>query len=250
MIRLNISVDTRKVEAMLRQAQKQVPFALARALTMVAQSAAADVRTEMKAVFHNPIAYTLKGFYAKPARTSDLTAWVGARENAAKGTPTAAYISPQVFGGSRLLKPMERRIASQVGSSQYVMPGRGAQMDSNGNWSRGQIGQMLSRLNAEGDGGKSISATMTKRLRRAKLTVATNGHRSNYFVVHSKGNSAPIGIWRLVSKGVVEPVAIFALDAPRYSKRLDLQGVVGTSVAAHWSEAVTAAVEKALATAK
>ena len=251
-ISIKFAVNTRDVEAALNGVSRQVPFALARALTLVARSAVGDVQAGMKKSFRNPTPYTLNAFYAKPANKADLTAWVGTRTNTGgRGTPAANYLAPNIEGGPRRLKGMEIRIGSQaVGSPEFVIPARGADRDGNGNWSRGQIGQMLSRLNSFNDVGQSISATTTRRLHRMKLTLAATGHRSNYFVAHAKGNGAPIGIWRLVSKGVVEPVAIFSLGAPQYSPIFDLQGIVAKSIGKNWPRAVSAAITEALATAK
>ena len=251
-ISISVTVKTRDVEAALGAASKQIPFALARALTSVARSAVGDVQAGMKKSFRNPTAYTLNAFYAKPAKKSDLTAWVGTRENTGgKGRSAANYLAPNIEGGPRQFKGMEIRIGSQaVGSPQFVIPARGADRDSNGNWSRGQIGQMLSRLNSANGEGQSISANTTRRLHRMKLTLAVTGHRSNYFVARAKGNGAPIGIWRLISKGNVEPVAIFSVDAPQYGRIFDLQDIVAKSIGQNWPHAVSAAVAEALATAK
>ena len=251
-ISITFAVNTRDVEAALNGASKQAPFALARALTSVARSAVGDIQAGMKKSFRNPTPYTLKAFYAKPATKADLTAWVGTRENAGgKGTPAANYLAPNIEGGPRPFKGMEIRIGKQaVGSPEFVIPARGAERDGDGNWSRGQIGQMLSRLSTMSDAGQSISATTTRRLHRMKLTVAATGHRSNYFVAHAKGNGAPIGIWRLVAKGHVEPVAIFALGAPQYAPIFDLHGIVAESIGKNWPRAVSGAITEALATAK
>lgn len=250
-ITINFAVNTRDVEAALNGVSRQVPFALARALTSVARSSVGDIQAEMKKTFRNPTPYTLKAFYAKPATTKDLTAWVGTRDGSGKGTPAANYLAPNIVGGPRRLKGIELRLGSQaLGSPEFIIPGRGAVRDGNGNWSRGQIGQMLSRLNALDDTGQSISANMTRRLHRMKLTVAASGHRSDYFIARSRGNGAPLGVWRLISKGVVEPVAIFSLGAPQYKPIFDLHGIVAASIGKNWPRAVSAAITEALATAR
>src|SRR4051812_29538582 len=110
---MQISVKTNfpSVIAALNRAERQVPFALARALTQTAK----EVKdAEVKAIatsFDRPTAFTLNSVYMRPATKQRLEAevWLkgdGSRDN----TPGRHFLLPQIEGGNRPLKRFEQRL--------------------------------------------------------------------------------------------------------------------------------------------
>lgn len=77
---ISIRVDTSKVEHALEGAAKQIPFATARALTLTAQAAQAELRSALDQDFTIRNEWASKGIRIVPARKSSLQAEVGSRD--------------------------------------------------------------------------------------------------------------------------------------------------------------------------
>lgn len=247
---INVTSNVKEIEKSLNElAYKQLPFATAMALNASANQAVEDLKTDMKRVFDRPTPWTLNAFYVKPATKNKPDAWVGIRDFAFKGTPAWKYLNPQFMGGTRNMKRFELRMTALSGGK-FILPGRGMPLDGYGNISRGQITQILSRLNAMSDAAANVSNKTTMRLRKAKLTVAASGHRSEYFVAHSKEDGQPFAIYKLVGKGRVVPVMVFARKAPSYHPVFFFDKVVQKSIATHWNKHFGKAMAKAIATRK
>jgi hypothetical protein len=243
------NVDQRALDRSFSNLEKtQIPFATMTALNDIAFGLHTDLVEEMKRVFDRPNPFTLNAFYVKRATKRDLSAWVGIRDFAGKGTPAWKYLTPQTDGGERAMKRMEKRL-SAISGGQFVLPGRGARLDQYGNISRGQIGQVLSRLNAMADPAQNMTDKTTQRLRRKGLIA--RGQRSDYFVAHSKrGNKRPIGVYQLLGPGKVEPVLLFSQKPPTYRARFHFDDLVLSSINKHSVGAFERAMARALATAK
>ena len=175
---------------------------------------------------------------------------IEARDFASKGTPAWKYLAPEMTGGPRGQKRFEKALGNAIGigGGLYAVPGRGAPLDAYGNISRGMIRQILSRVGAAGD--QNISAKTTKRLRRKGLTVAATQHRSDYFIAKSKSDGTPLGVYRLVGPGKVEPVLIFLKHSPSYRPIFHYTEVVTQSLQKNAAVAFDQAFEKAMATAR
>ena len=90
--------------------KKQVPFATAQALTAVAKLAQGAVRAELPSVFDRPTPFTINSIAVTPARKTNLTAVVFAKDIAAQ------YLLPYEDGGTQflgakraLLAPVQQR---------------------------------------------------------------------------------------------------------------------------------------------
>ena len=244
---LNLRVDDRELKRAFRQLQdRQIPYAIAGALNAVAEGAKADLRAEMTKVFDRPTPYTLNAFYVSKAGPRRLEASIQTRSF--NGTPYEYYIGPQVQGGPRRMKRLELRLSALSGG-QYIVPGRGARLDQYGNISRGQIGQIISRLGAAGDPYQNMTDKTTRRL--AKKGLIAKGAKSEYFIVRSKiGNKRPLGVWQLTGKGKVAPVLIFTPKVPTYKKRFDPEKVVLEAMSRYSDTAIEQSLAHELATAK
>lgn len=243
-LRTNLAAFRRGLTA---QQQRQVPFALATAINSIATGARADLIESMKEAFDRPTPFTLNATYVKKARKSDLTAWVGIREFAGKGTPAWKYLGPQVDGGSRRQKRFERRLATLNNAAAFALPARGAELDAYGNMSRGQIVKILAAVGALGD--QNETATSAKRKRKRLMHQASRGGRSPYFIARSR-TGKPLAVYELKGKGRVEPVLNLTSKAPSYKPRWKPREVVLQAVQKHRVGAFERAWEHALATAK
>lgn len=250
--------------------EKQIPFAMSKAINETAKEVKADLVSEMKKVFDRPTSYTLNSVFIKPATKRDLQATVGIKESGGKGTPASKYLAPQVFGGSRRFKRSERalQMAGLLPSGMYWSIGKGAELDAYGNIPGGKMTQILSVLKASVD----TSQNMTARSR------VKNKKPRDFFVVTKKRGGLAPGVWeRLPGTGVeikghkgpnaiqkgrqkgrfysviqgrrVRPILIFT-KSPNYKPRFMFFETAQKTVDKVWLKNMGEAIRYALATAR
>ena len=219
-MRLNVTSNFAEFGERLAGLGRQAPFVAAVSLTRTAKDVQAAERKEMIRAFDRPVPYTLNSTFLKAATKGNLEAKVWLKDNPfGKGTPADRYLAPQIFGGARRLKGLERALAA-VGllpAGHYAVPAAGAQIDGNGNVKRSQIVQVLSQLKVQERAGYQSRATGSVRSRR---TVAKQG--VTYFVLPQvrRGLAAGIYMKRQFAHGsAIKPVFIFT-KAMHYEKRL------------------------------
>ncbi|WP_246789267.1 hypothetical protein [Acetobacter nitrogenifigens] len=208
--------------------EKEVPNATAAALNRLAKGASLQVRDRMEEVFDRPTPFTLKGFYAKPARANDLEAWVATRDYAPKGSPAIRYLGPQIRGGRRDMKGIERAL-SPLSGGQFILPGKDAPLDQYGNISRGVLVQIMSRLSVMRDSTANISSKTAARLAKAGKNV--KGQKSEYFIGRERGNGRPTGVYKLVGPGKVAQILKFVAKPPTYKAVLPVEQIVQDTIA-------------------
>lgn len=248
-----ITVDVTGVESLQRdieRAGKQLPFALALALTRTAEMVKLEESKEMQRVFRSPTPYTLDALYLKRATKTRLEAKVWVKDASAKGTPATKYLLPQVYGGERNTKRFESlmRDRDYMTASEYVVPAEGAQLDAYGNLSRGQLSKILAQLQAAFDPRQRETPTSRKRSLRRKA----RGGR--YFIggAPGRGKHLPRGVWERLTTGFgygVRPVLLF-VRRPVYVPRFKFFDVAERVVNDQLLYQAQLAVEHALKTAR
>ena len=194
-----------------------VPYAASTALTRTAQYAVkTELPAEMRSVFGNPVAYTLNALRIEPATKDTLSARVMVKTSAA-GVAPENFLFPQVEGGGRKHKRAEAgmRYAGVLGAGQFAMPGKGLDLDANGNVKGADVRTILTALKGIRGG---VGAKGQKAGRGRKLA-------NDMFVGKPNGGDRPDGIWRREGKRI-RALFVFTNDAPTYSKRFDFTGVV------------------------
>jgi hypothetical protein len=239
-----------RLQTLDRLEREQLPFAAALALTRTAQEVQKGLRNEMASVFDRPTRATLESLFIQPATKDKMEArvWIkdGRQRNGAgnlvgtegqwgKGRAAINWLSPEVYGGPRGYKGVEKMLQRKgvLAPGQYVLPGKGAPMDQYGNIKRGALNKILSgaRLFTE-EGYKANAAEDT---------------RTRYFVI--KKGSRPIGIAERLGRGKgsrnnIRMVLAFGRK-PQYGKLFDFHRVADQIAA----EALPIEFEKALAQA-
>ncbi|MCP3017974.1 hypothetical protein [Cupriavidus basilensis] len=111
MINISVRFDVKALQRSLDNfARKQVPFATAQALNVVAKQVQAAERANMAKVLDKPTPFTLNSVGVKLATKSSLTATVYVKDIA------AAYLEPYERGGSNklnaraLIKPVGQKV--------------------------------------------------------------------------------------------------------------------------------------------
>lgn len=157
-----IKVDTRGVEQTVRELKdmpRRLQFAAVQALTRTALAVRDAEQREMRDVFDRPTPFTLNALFVEPATMAKPVARVGIKDNVGGARPATSWLRWQVFGGLRTPKAFERLLmqAGAMRSDDRAVPGRFARLDAYGNWSRGQLIQVLSQLRIESSSGSSRS---------------------------------------------------------------------------------------------
>ena len=164
--------------------------------------------------FDRPVPLTRRAALYTKANIDNLTARIFIRDEAFKGTPPSRYLLPQVKGGARRQKPIERRLAAQglIGANEFVVPGAGVKLNTYGNISAGLYQRILSRLGAQFDRYQNTPRRSPKR----------RGSGADYFALRDRRGRLPRGIYQRFASGAgstVKPVLLFvsrAMYRPRY----------------------------------
>lgn len=254
---MNISIDCNTaslISAMKDVSQRQLPFALAKAITATAEDIRLAQQREIADVFDRPTRYTLNSVFKTSATKSKLEAdvWIKDERATAKGTPASKYLAPQVSGGGRRLKRFEVALRS-VGvlpSDCVVVPGSAAKIDAYGNVSRGQIMQILSYFKAFPEAGHR--ANMRDGGKRLARDNQRTGARGFMYFVGRPGRGSPLGIWQRFRTGfgsAIKPVLIFVSRA-YYQPRYDFEFVSRSTFNKRFLTHFHAAMDYAMRTAK
>jgi len=245
-MQLTIRDNFPEVAQRLRNLGRQAPFVAAVSLTRTAKDAQAAIKAEMRTAFDRPTAYALNGTFLKPATKQNLEARVWVKDNPfGKGTPADRFLLPQIYGGTRGLKGMERLLQRNglMPSGWFAVPAAGAQLDGNGNVKRSQITQILSQLKVQRGSGHESRATGSARSNR---TIARQGVTYFALVRVRRGLQPGIYLKRAFAHGsAIKPVFLF-VQSVNYRPRLRFFEV-GQAVAnaqfprhfdAEWAKAV------------
>ncbi|MGJ9420453.1 hypothetical protein ACHAC9_22255 [Massilia sp. CMS3.1] len=249
-MRISIEHNFPQVAASIREFGRQGEYAAAVALTRTAQDVQPAIKQEMRRAFDRPTNYTLNSTFLKRATRDNLEARVWLKDNpSGKGTPADRYLAPQIFGGERRQKGMERLLQSaRLMPAGYVaVPAVGAQLDANGNVKRSQIVQILSQLRLQRGAGFESRASGSAASNR---TIARQG--VTYFALATARRGLQPGIYAKRKAGMgttVKPVFIFASRA-MYRPILKFFEVGEATARARFSGHFNAELTKALATAR
>ena len=212
-----------------------VPKAAAKALTFTAQAAQKSIVAAMGSTFKGGATrYTLNSTRIEPATVEDLSARVAVKDRTTNnGTLPEDYLYPQVYGGQRKEKRMERnlRYAGILAAGKRAVLGKDTPanlVDSFGNLKYGEIQRILTAVKASFDRGQN--RTDSKRSKR-------NARNAPYFVAGLPGgrfeggefrevaSRVQPGIYRRVGDRKVVPVLIFVSKKPTYKPRLNFEDI-------------------------
>jgi hypothetical protein len=212
---IHLKHDFQRLGRNAQAIERQLPFAMALALTRTVLAVEKAEIHEMRDVFDRPTPYTLKSTYTEPATKQKLRAVVGIRDWASEGTPPANFLIPQIAGGGRRQKRFERALQS-VGAlpiGYVAVPGKAARLDRFGNMSRGEINQILSYFRTNATAGFNFNASAASLRRRSnRLAKKVGAQGVQYFVGRPGDGKLPLGIWQRFtfrSGSAIKPILIF-----------------------------------------
>lgn len=262
-----VKVDDKSVKEMLRGYERQLPFATAKGLTKLGQLVKEEEIQEMKRIFDRPTPFTLNSLKLTPAKKDRLSATVWFKDPPRLGS-AQHYLEPQVFGGGRELKRLEKLLKMK-----HLMPGAGAKLDAYGNLSRGQITQLLSVLKAFNTAGYDMNLTSRsgKRNRKPRDYFAVTKKRGGLVpgiyqrVQSAKGfgaktkRSLPFGEWQkgrtrgrfssVIRARGVKPILVQG-SSPTYKARFDFHGVAQRTIDRNYQRVFSEVVSEIIRTAR
>lgn len=203
---------------------KELPFALMQAINVAAFETRQRWAEVMPRIFDRPTALTLKAPLYTKATKAKPEATIFIRDEVSKGTPPAKYLLSQVEGGSRRAKGVEKRLtnAGVLAAGMFVVPGRGAKLDSFGNVPGRQITALLSAVGAQFD--RYQNATPESRKRRRSRKKVRGG---DYFAVKFARGKLKPGIYERIATGFGSAIrsVLFFVRSVRYRQRYDIYGI-------------------------
>lgn len=224
---ITIKIDTKKAEAALAKAAKQIPFAVATAVNTTARQAARDVNSAMPSVFQhtNPFTRMATGVPTLATKAS-LTAIVAIKPLQAK------YLGLEIFGGTRTSANNTR-----LASSALVLPGKGSNP-----LPTGFLARISQQAAAEVARRQQIAAGMKKRRK--------GSNNSGVFKMSGKGPvGGPGGFFRRLPDHHLVRLVSFEASA-HYRAKFNFVAAVETSVNRNFRKNLEDAIAKALATAR
>jgi hypothetical protein len=232
-VRFDVISNVAELSGSIKAEQKAVNFAVIKALTRTARDARPELQTEMRKVFDRPTPYTLNSLFLSGATRGNMVArvWIKDERSGGGGIPATKFLLPQIEGGTRNQRSSERRLeaALVLPRGWFMIAARGAKRDQYGNWSRGELRQVLSWFQAAATVGNQSTNLSDKR--REKLKRGTKKRRGFEFFAVRPGDKAARwlkpGIYRKTKFAfgdAVEPVAVF-VQSVAYRPRLDFFGV-------------------------
>ena len=241
MIYIDAKVNTAKLVAGLDDAARnQIPFATALTLTRVGKAIKDRMPEEMAQRFSEPTRFTLRSVFLDRATKRKLQARVWFKDWAAKGTPAATYLQPQVIGERRRHKRFEKALflSGQMLRSQYAIPGDNAPLNKHGNLTGAFVSNMLNQLKANVADPLQHSNFQNGRKKRT---------RGRIFVMRREGT--PIGVYRRRGKRI-DHILSFTTDQPDYRQRLPFFEISQRMTGQLYDREFALALNHALATAK
>ena len=145
-MKFSVDLDISSAVKLTNAIAKQIPFAMAKALTLTAIQAQTDIVQAMMQVFDRPTPYTLNSTYVIPATKDRLESFVQLKDSAAR----EPAISPRSRGLRRDRNPKRGEKALQrmgaLASGSFIAPGAGLKLDQYGNISAGTMTKILSAV--------------------------------------------------------------------------------------------------------
>lgn len=251
MIRIDVRHDIRKLTEHLTWLQKEeIPYATSVAINESLKKAAPAVQAEMRQVFDRPTPWTLNSYrilkYAKKRQPTGIVGFKDMENIGGRGTSAGKYLQPQMAGGPRPAKGLERLLRSRgiLGNNEFLVPSKFMKLDQYGNVSRGTVQKVLANLQATRDPySRTPSGGARGGKKKADFFFTRKGVRGQRHTM----------IWQSFgAKGAhnAVPAFIVVAGAPQYRQRFDQRAVVERVVAQSFPQEFDNAMLKALATSR
>lgn len=215
---------------------RRMRAAYATALTRTAVDVRTELRRELTVALDRPTPYTLDSLFVRPATADRLEAqaWFKDERAASRGgTPAAWYLLPNVEGGPRGDKGLERRLHAlgYLPAGWRAVPGNAVPLDAHGNMPRGLLKQIVTQLQQ----AKATGVVTHQAMRRA-------GGR--FFAVPPGAKGLPPGVYQREYYGTgLLPMLVFVRTA-LYDKRYGFRQVAERTAEQRFPAQLDRAIEE------
>ena len=225
LVKIDVDADNVLSRQFTELERKNLPFAVMQACNATAVEIRNVWARTAPRVFDRPTPLTVKAAQYEKATKQRLYATIFLRDDAFKGNPPAKYLLPQVEGGMRRPKGMERLLQSAglMPQGTFAVAGKGADLDQYGNVRSGVVRKIISQAGAGLEAGYTSNETDASRGRRLKREKKRGG-RGHYFVLKERRGRLRPGIYERTTTGFgssVRSIFIFTRSA-RYKPRYDI----------------------------
>lgn len=204
--------------------EKNVRISTGIALTKTARIAVQELGEATEKYFDRPTRWTKRGFFFLPAtKANNNTVTVGIKDERALpglaqqkgGNPAVFYLQPNVEGGQRNAKGIEKKLRATgvLGPNEYTVPGSGVRLNRYGNIPRATLSRMIAEIGQARGFGNTLGQATTRR----------GGRRFFY-----DPNLRPRAIWQRYGRGGrrARPFLLFVKRPPQYRKRFPFNDIV------------------------
>lgn len=230
LIKIDVDADNVLARQFTALERTQLPFAVMQAVNATAVEIRETWKRTAQRVFDRPTPLTMNAILYRKATKQRLYATIFIRNEAKNGTAPDKYLQPEVEGGQRRLKGMERLLqgAQLMPQNRYAVPGKGAELDAYGNIKAGVVRKIISQTRS-GDVllGSISNESDTSRARRLRRQAKRGERGGNYFVLAKRRGKLPPGIYERYTTGFgsgVKSIFVF-VHTPRYTARYDIYGL-------------------------
>jgi hypothetical protein len=230
---LSITIDTKELTRLADRAalltEKNLRYAVAQAMTDSAKDAQARLKAEIPRYVDRPTPWTVNSTYVRFASPNRLTAEVGFKQDAYKGTPAGKYLNPMARGGDRSSTRVEGvlRSGGVIKPNQFIVPTPAFRGDAFGNVPKGTYTMMLSQIKAFSGPLDYLNASGSARSKRKRATAG------QFFTIRSRElGEGPRGIFYRAPDARSFELAFAVLDdAPNYERRFPIQRILSDEYA-------------------
>jgi hypothetical protein len=248
---LNVTLDTSELTRLAERAalltEKNLRYAVAKAMTDSAKDAQKRLKAETPRFVDRPTPWTENSTYVRFANPNRLSVEVGFKQDAVKGTPAGKYLSPMARGGDRRNTRAEGvlRAGGVIKPDQFIVPTPAFRTDPYGNVPRGTLTRMLSQTKAFSGPLAYKNASGSARSRRKRATAG------QFFPIYSKElGEGPKGIFYRAPGARRFELAFGVLnDAPNYERRFPIPRILNEEYAKAYARNIETSITNELRTA-
>lgn len=257
-MQLSFTVNFRDVAKTLAEvAPKQVNFAMAKTLTALAQDGKAAIIKQMPVSFKGPTDFTMKApsFEKATPQTQQSRVYLKDSE-AASGKSINEHLRPGALGSPARAQKKTEYLLTRLGdlpAGWVTVPGKAMPVDGNGNMPGSYYKQIVNvlqlKVNTRYASGKAVSKASRGRALRLKVASEIFCVTPGKNTLGKGGGWLPPGVWKHLPGRKLLQMLKFVKKAS-YQPLLDIDKIVGETVAANAEQRWAESVDFALLTAK